>query len=207
VFVTGEGPSLRELHAMRLVAARARGSEDWVIAIERFEGYTFHNCRVQRYVYGERGTNGLREDLRVPIVPGELPDLPIDEADLEIVEPPDYWTTRDNAPAAIAKIRAVLRAEPARFFGPADALVAQLGIADPAVLIEASAFEHTAGDPPPSAVGSYLSLADALVAADASQFQPGKANNTYASWARSLVEHEAEHDENDDDDEDDEDDG
>lgn len=197
VFVTGQGPSLRELHALRLVGARARGSEDWAIVVERFEGYTIHNCSVQRYVYGEHGVNGLREDLRVPIAPGELPDLPVDEADAKIVEAPDYWTKHDNAPAAIARIRAVLRAEPARFFAPAPALLAQVGIADPAVVIESLAFEQTAGDPPPSAAGAYSSLAEALVAIDAGQFIPGKPNNTYASWARSLEEHEAAQDDED----------
>ncbi|MBL9013648.1 MAG: hypothetical protein JNL83_05710, partial [Myxococcales bacterium] len=203
VFVTGEGPSLRELHALRLVGARAKDSADWVIVIERFEGYTFHNCRIQRYVYGEHGTNGLREDLRVPVVPQMLPEHPVQDRDHEIVEAPDYWTMRDNAPAQIAKIRAVLRAEPQRFFVPPAALVAQLGIADPALVIEATAFEHTAGDPLPSSVGSYLSLADALVAGDASPFAPGKPNNTYAAWAKSVAEHEAAQGGEDDEDQDD----
>lgn len=189
---THAGPS-RELHAMRLIGARARGSDRWVIVIERFEGYTFHNCRVDRYVYDEHGTSGLRADLRITIIPQELPQLPIaDDADRLLVEAPDYWTKIDNAPAAIAGIRAVLRAEPGRFFSPPEALLAQLGITDAAVVIATTQFGHTPGDPPPSTLPSYRSLADALVAGDPSRFTPGTPNASYAPHAKSVEAHEAE---------------
>lgn len=202
VIRTGAGPS-RELHAMRLIGARARGSESWVIVIERFEGYTFHNCRVDRYVYGEQGASGLREDLRITIVPAELPALPIvDEADLRLVEPPDHWTKIDNAPDAIARIRAVLRAEPGRFFGPVEPLLAQLGIPDAAVAIATTEFEHTSGDPLPSTLVSYRSLAEALVAADATRFTAGTPNASHAPHAVPVVEHEDDEDDEGDDEDD-----
>jgi hypothetical protein len=177
---------------MRLIAARARGSEDWVVVIERFEGYTFHNCRVDRYVYGETTANGLREDLRLSFVPPEFPQLPALAADALLVERPDYWTKIDNAPAAVAHVRAVLRAEPTRFFGPPAALLAQLGISDPAVVIVTMQFEHTTDDVLPSTLATFRSLAEALVRSDAAIFTAGTPNIGYARHAKSVEQHEAE---------------
>ncbi len=162
LLVTGAGPS-RELHGLRLVAGR--DGDRWVVVIERVEGY-LRSWRICRYVVSEDVPSGVRPDLDVPLWgPLEQPlaaARPRDE-DAVLAEPPDYWTTIDNAPAQIAAARAVLRDHPDKVWPDPAGLLAQLGFAAAPVVVTTE-FAHTAGDPRPSSVPAYVAVAEAISA-------------------------------------------
>lgn len=58
-------------------------------------------------------------------------------------------------------------------------------------------FEHTSGDPLPSTLPSYRSLAEALVAGDAAGFTPRTPNAGYTPHAKSLEAHAADNEDED----------
>jgi hypothetical protein len=183
-----------------LIAVRARASEDWVIVLERCEGYG-RSFKVQRYVYAENLPSGRRDDLVVERW-AALEDAP-QEAPVVLIEPADYWTKIDNAPAQAAVARAVLAAHPDRVWPPIDELLAALGFQGATPLVVATSFQHTDGPdndaPAPSEVATYQSLAEAVVANDASKFTPGADNLDPALHL--APEEEQDEDEDDDDDE------
>lgn len=201
LFRTGNGPS-REYHALRLVAARAAASEEYVIVLERFEGYGA-SCSVRRYVLAEHLPSGLRRDLDVTFpdaLRAKLETAAAREEDARLIEPPDYWTNVDGAPRQIAAIRAVLREHPNDVWPDARALLRTLGFSgDP--LVCATAFAHTEGPTrdadPPSALRSYVSLAAAIVANDASLFVPGPSNLDVALHLQDDEEEEEEEEDGD----------
>jgi hypothetical protein len=200
LFRTGQGPS-RELHGLRLVAARKPEGEDWIIVLERCEGYG-QSAAVARYVVSESVPGGIRPDLARPLMDAlheELARAQPDEADAALIEPPDYWTKVDGAPAQVARMRAVLRAAPKRVWpDPADTLAA-VGFAGVAPLVVTTVFAHTAGTkgggPLPSELGSYVSLAEAIVTRDAARFAPGESNLAPALHVGRAEEDEGEGDE------------
>jgi len=172
---TEAGPS-RELHALRLLAARARGKADWVVVIERLEGYG-RALKIERYTFGETVAPGPNEAHTVALQGLTIPDgLPADPEDTRLVEPPDYWTKIDGAAAQVARFRAFFRAHPAKVWPEPRALLLALGIEDPSIVVESTAFAHVSvvGEGLPSASATYVSLAKALVAEDPSLFTPGE---------------------------------
>lgn len=180
-FATGAGPS-REYHALRLIAARAVAGDDWVVVIERLEGYG-RSLKIQRYAYADDLPCGLKADAALALTElgltlGER--YAADDADAGLCEPPDYWTTIDGAPAQVARVRALLR-DPAATVWPAPAAaVAAVGRADAEVIVVATAFAHTQGppydEPPPSATSTFTTLAQAIVARAATAFTAGASN-------------------------------
>ena len=207
-FSTGAGPS-REYHALRLIAARAVAGDDWVVVLERLEGYG-RSLKIQRYAYADDLSSGLRADAAVELTGLGLEDAaryPADAADAGLCEPPDYWTKIDGAPAQVARVRAMLR-DPAATVWPAPAAsVAAVGRADAAVIVVATAFAHTQGppcdEPLPSVTSTFASLAAAIVARAAAAFTPGDANLDPRAHVRADEPEESD-DESDDGDSDDE---
>jgi hypothetical protein len=207
-FSTGAGPS-REYHALRLIAARAVAGDDWVVVLERLEGYG-RSLKIQRYAYADDLPSGLCADAAVELAGLGLEDAaryPADAADAGLCEPPDYWTKIDGAPAQVARVRAMLR-DPAVAVWPAPfASVAAVGRADAEVLLVATAFAHTQGppcdEPLPSATSTFASLAHAIVARAAAAFTPGDANLDPRAHVRADEPEESD-DESDDGDSDDE---
>lgn len=198
---TGEGPS-RELHGMRLCAARARGEADWVVVLERLEGYG-RNLKVERFLYGERVPYGVSPEHRVTLSLQTSPATTVDPLDARLVEPPDYWTKIDGAPGQIAAIRAALRTEPEKLWPPAEQLLASLGFVDRSVTIITTHFAHVTGEAGalPSASTTYRTLAEALAAEDPERFEAGESNVDPRLHARDL-DAATDDDEDDEDDED-----
>lgn len=165
-FTTGVGPS-REYHGLRLIGARV--GDGWAVVLERYEGYG-RSLRVARYLYGDDVAEGL--------APATRAVTPADDAgrveDERLIEPPDYWTRIDRAPAQVARARAVLAATPAAVWAPAAEVLAAVGLADAEVIVDATAFAHVAQQP--SASATYASLAAALVERDPARFAPGESN-------------------------------
>ncbi|MBK7195510.1 MAG: hypothetical protein IPH80_23750 [Myxococcales bacterium] len=203
-FATGAGPS-REYHALRLIAARAVAGDDWVVVIERLEGYG-GTLKIQRYAYADDLPCGLKADAAVALTElghalGER--YAADPADAGLCELPDYWTKIDGAPAQVARVRALLR-DPAATVWPAPAAaVAAVGRADAEVIVVATAFAHTQGppydEPPPSATSTFATLAQAIVARAAAAFTAGESNLDPRAHVRAEEEaadedHEAEED-------------
>lgn len=201
-FATGAGPS-REYHALRLIAARARGGDDWVVVIERLEGYG-RSLAIQRYAYADDLPSGLKPEAAVALA--ELgyalaERYEPDAADAGLCEAPDYWTKIDGAPAQVARVRAMLR-DPAATVWPAPSeAVAAVGRADAEVIVVATAFAHTQGppadEPAPSATPTYASLAQAIVGRAAAAFVGGASNLDPRAHVRAEDEEgeEAEEDE------------
>lgn len=195
VFRTETGPS-RELHGMRLSAARARGKADWIVVLERLEGYG-QSLKIDRYLLGENVSAGPNDaaasSYRVALSWDRIPETanpdPLDE---RLVEPPDYWTKIDGAPAQVAKIRAALREAPELFWPAPEPLLEALGFTDRTVTIVTTSFAHVAGsdDGLPSAAPAYVSLAKALVAEKAALFEPGTNTVDPRLHARDATEEE-----------------
>ncbi|MEZ4401058.1 MAG: hypothetical protein R3B06_13625 [Kofleriaceae bacterium] len=179
--VTGAGPA-REYHALRLIAARVPDGDDWIVVIERLEGYG-RSLKIQRYRYAD--------DLASGLVPGAAIELaerwraaspPVEPvaADARLCEAPDHWTTIDDAPTQVARVRAWLREPEAAVWDEPAAAVAAAGRPDATVLVVATAFAHTdgppAGGPLPSQTACFASLAAAIVARAPAAFTPGTSN-------------------------------
>jgi hypothetical protein len=186
---TGRGPSV-ELHALRLCAGRARDGDDWLVLLERLQGY-HRSLSIQRYAYGENAEGGLRPDLERPMwevarehgVDTEAGPGPIEEEAAVLREPADYWTQHDRPEAHIRQVRALLEQRPEAVWEDASELFARAGLADAEVLVDAAHFEHVDGpavsETLPSQSACWTSLAEALVSRDPDRFQPGAANNTW----------------------------
>jgi hypothetical protein len=161
--ITGAGPS-RELHAMRLVAARRPASDDWAIVVERFEGYG-RSCAVRRYVYRDDGATGLVPALDVAVpLDARLNGVTPRGGDELLAEQPDYFTQSDRAVDRIARIRALLRDDPSAIWPTAAETLAAVGFAGVAPLVVTTQFAHAAGATElPSAHGAYATIAATLV--------------------------------------------
>ncbi|MBK9036188.1 MAG: hypothetical protein IPL61_33920 [Myxococcales bacterium] len=175
-FVTGVGPS-REYHALRLIGARVAGGDDWIVVLERLEGYA-HYLKVQRYVYADDLPSGMQAGharALADVASGLHQQVTPTDADAALIEAPDYWTRIDGAPAQVALARGLIAAAPARVWADPAEVVAALG--RPAeVIVAMTAFAHTEGTPLPSQTACFRSLAEAIVARDPARFTPGDSN-------------------------------
>ena len=199
LFCSGQGPG-REYHALRLIVARQAGGDDWVVILERCEGYG-QSLAVQRYVYAEHLPSGRREDLKVSRF-AELGAANLPASPARLIEAADYWTKLDNAPAQVGCARALLAQRPELVWPDATALLGKLGFAG-APLVVSTAFTHTEGPARdaalPSATPSYASLAAAIVAANPKGFVPGESNLDPALHFRAEEEEDETEDETEDD--------
>ena len=193
------GPS-REYHALRLIGARVVDGDDWIVVIERFEGYG-RNLRVQRYVYSDDLPSGKRDESREVAAPHDGEPA---AAQCALIEAPDYWTRIDAAPTQVGRARALLASTPTAVWDEPAAVVAAVGRAAE-VLVVSTAFAHTqgppAGEPLPSAQPMWQSLAAALVARDGAQFAAGESNLDVARYVAVAEAPEESEDEDSEDEE------
>ena len=212
-------PQIAEYHGLRLVGARARSGDGWLVILERITGYG-PRTGILHYRYGGAGASGLVEDARRPLdleLTGEAVKGPDGTVSLDgvdtgplamLTEPPDYWG-RLEARSGVAPVRAYFEAHPRS--GLTDTSFVP---ADHEVLVDTIAFEHADGpEPPPehpmrpwhvlpSASIAYRTLAEAIARRDGTVFDPGTPNT---DWRRHATFSAEEEEETDDDDEGDDD--
>ena len=213
-FGTGieDDPQMWEYFELRLLAVAAKTGDGWGVCFERLSGSydPASSSQVQRYLYGWNiAAPGWANDHDVPapFTPERKPDaangetLPIAITGGTVKGPAGplkldagKLSTRNLKPGLDCeldgdagynlRLRAYVDAFPGAFFSKPKVLLPLLGIADPVVICDTTAFAHAAGKQSPrrpwhiapSKSPTYQSLAAALVARDPTLFMPGDSN-------------------------------
>ncbi|MBA3393907.1 MAG: hypothetical protein H0T89_14765 [Deltaproteobacteria bacterium] len=168
---TEDDPDTLEYHALRLVAARSRGGEDWGIVLERITGsYSpWEPTRIQRFVYGSTARESGRttekpiafeldrvpdhangEPLETalanvvvngPAGPAKLSDATAKKLDLR----PGMACELEGDAGFNLRLRGYLALHPDAFWAPPADAIAELAIPDAEVLVVATEFRHVVG--------------------------------------------------------------
>lgn len=184
LFITGEGLS-REYHGMRLIGARAKRGEDWMIVLERVEGHG-PALTIARYVYTGHGISGWQPDHSQPLAERFQRALEehghqlegFDERAYDLIEDPDSTVDLQQVRTEVHDIRAWLYDFPNDVFKDPTIVLARLGCLEADLIAVALAFEHAEGPqgegPLPSESMAYRTLAHAIVERSGALFSPGE---------------------------------
>ena len=185
-----------EVHAMRVVAARAKKGDDWGVLVEVVQGDALASeedarwpATIQRYTYGSKVPSGGRylEDVR-PLAPSLRDRAPstarAEELDLR---PMRSITGMVSDWPSVLTLRALVAEAPDALFPPAAKMLGALGLPRAEVLLDVRAFEHVDGTAHgsgalkrlPSQSPSWRSIADVIATRDPSRFDPGTPNTDW----------------------------
>ena len=193
-----------EYHAMRVVAARAKRSDDWGLLIEVVQGDQLGAedavrwpATIQCYTYGSKVASGGRYLLDARPIPKAVAKERIDaervaELDLRpgrsITGPLESWPD-------VLRLRAAVASAPEALFPPAAEVVGRLGLRAGDVLLDVRALEHVDGTAHgkgelarlPSQSGSWRSIAEVIATRDPSRFLPGSPNTDWRLHAELVT--------------------
>ncbi|MBX7196017.1 MAG: hypothetical protein K1X94_28435 [Sandaracinaceae bacterium] len=194
-----------EVHAMRVIAARAKKGDDWGILVEVVQGDILGSeddvrwpATIQRYTYGSKVASGGRylEDVRR--LPPSLRDAAPDAARCEALDlrPMRSITGMVSDWPSVLALRALVADAPETLFPPAAGMLGALGLAGAEVLLDVRRFEHVDGTAHgrgplkrlPSQSASWRSIADVIAARDPARFDPGAPNTDWRLHAQKTQE-------------------
>jgi len=189
-----------EMHAIRVVAVRAKKGDDWGILIEVVQGDVIGDpddvrwpATIQQYTYGSKAASGGVYLSDVRPIPKSVAAQRIDDARiaaLDLRRGRSITGDVSDWPSVLA-LRAAVASDPDVLFPSAKKVASVLGVPSAEVLLDVRAFEHVDGPAHgtgplarrPSESPSWRSIAEVIATRDPKRFDPGTPNTDWRMHA------------------------